>query len=207
MNIQSPHSIALINQLRTEKHIQKHLTQLAKCDTDSFEHSLRVGALAIDIAEQNNLSEKEISLVGTAGLLHDIGKCDIPKEILTKNGSLTASERKEIEKHSRYSFERLKEDVFATIRKIIIGHHEYSTTPYPRTASNSVTRFKKDQRSSLEDEAVPFLTQILAVADIFDALSNPRVYKKAYAKSQVREIMQSQFIGDKKLIEQALERY
>lgn len=207
MTLQSPQTNNLVLSLCNKKYIKKHLSQLEKCDGDSFLHSLRVGALAVDIAEQNNLSKKEISIVGIAGLLHDIGKCDIPKEILTKKGSLSPIERKEIEKHPRYSFERLKENAFATPKKVVIGHHEYSHTPYPRNASKSTSRVDKDVRTTKERERISFLTQILAVADIFDALSSGRVYKKAYAKRKVKQIMTTQFTGDKKLIEQALERY
>lgn len=194
MTLQSPQSNDLVSQLRTKKYLQEHLSALEEHDKDSLAHSIRVGALAMDIGKQNNLSKNDIKLLGIAGLLHDLGKCDIPKEILTKKSELTPDERKEIEKHSLYGFLRLKEKAFATIRKMVVAHHEYTHKPYPR----------KHQR---QDDALSFVTQILAVADMFDALVSERSYKKAFAKAEVREILLTEFTGEKKLVEQALERY
>ena len=203
MTLKSPQSNDLIGQLRNKKYLKKHLSLLEEHDKDSLEHSLRVGALAMDIGRQNNLSKRDITVLGAAGLLHDLGKCDIPKEILTKKSALTQDERKVIEKHPQYGFLRLKEKSFATIRKVVIGHHEYTPTPYPRKHR----RKEKQAMQMGRGASVSYVTQILAVADMFDALANRRSYKKAFAKAEVRKILLTQFTGEKKLIEQALERF
>ncbi|HCC05080.1 TPA: hypothetical protein DEP58_02120 [Patescibacteria group bacterium] len=203
MTLQSPLSNDLVGQLRNKKYLKKHLSQLEKHDVDSLAHSLRVGALAMDIGQQNHLSKKDIVLLGTAGLLHDLGKCDIPKKILTKKLALTRDERKEIEKHPQYGFLRLKEKTFAIARKVVVAHHEYTPTPYPRKS----LRRGKESTHIASGTNLPFITQILAVSDMFDALANQRSYKKAFAKTEVRQILRTQFTGEKKLIEQALERF
>jgi HD-GYP domain-containing protein (c-di-GMP phosphodiesterase class II) len=203
MTLKSPQSSDLISQLCHKKYLKKYLSTLKKCDRDSLEHSLRVGAIAIDIGQQNHLSKKDIVLLGTAGLLHDLGKCDIPKIILTKKSALTRDEREEIKKHPMYGFRRLKEKTFATTRKIVVAHHEFTPTPYPR----KLPRQEKKLKQTTSGASLSFITQILAVADMFDALANQRSYKKAFAKTKVRHILRTQFTGERKLIEQALERF
>ena len=203
MTLKSPQSNDLVGQLCNKKYLKKHLSQLEEHDSDSLAHSLRVGALAMDIGQQNHLSKKDIVLLGTAGLLHDLGKCDIPKKILTKKSALTRDERKEIEKHPQYGFLRLKEKPFAIARKVVVAHHEYSPTPYPR----KLPRQGKKSTQSISGSNLPFITQILAVSDMFDALANQRSYKKAFAKTEVQQILCTQFTGEQMLIEQALERF
>lgn len=203
MTLQSPQTNDLVGQLCHRKHLRKHLSILGECDRDSLEHSLRVGALAMDIGQQNQLSKKDIVLLGTAGLLHDLGKCDIPKEILTKKSALTPTERVEIEKHPTYGFRRLTEKTFATTRKVVVAHHEFTPTPYPR----KVARQEIKSTRATSGASLSFITQILAVADMLDALASPRSYKKAFAKTKVRNILRTQFTGEQKLIEQALERF
>ncbi|MEN7982153.1 MAG: HD domain-containing phosphohydrolase, partial [Nanoarchaeota archaeon] len=153
----------LLNLILNDKKIQEPLEELKNYHKETYEHSLRVGLICIKLGLKNNLSIEEIKLLGISGLLHDLGKLDIPKDILNKNSSLNEKERKIIEGHSEKGFERLKN--FKEIKEIVEHHHKHQKKSYPHETNG----IKKELCE---------IAQIIAVVDMFDALSNKRVYKE-----------------------------
>ncbi len=124
-------------------------------------------------SDQYNLSQAEISLISTASALHDIGKIAVDGDILNKPGRLTAEEFETIKTHSLVGAEMLRnlpayenEPLVKTAYEICRWHHErYDGRGYP---------------DGLKGDDIPISAQIVALADVYDALTSDRCYKKAY---------------------------
>jgi putative nucleotidyltransferase with HDIG domain len=177
--------VGLFNSILNEKKVQDLLKELEEYHKETYEHSLRVGFLSMFLGAKNNFSEENIKLVGYAGLFHDLGKLDIPKKILDKKSKLTNAERKKMEEHSEKGFLRLKD--FEKVKEIVIQHHKYQKNSYPKN-------YKIDEFGEL--------AQIVAIADMYDALSNQRTYKEALDNEEVKKILKKTFTGKKIYIEQ-----
>jgi len=128
-------------------------------------HSERVTALALEIGRHLGFPQDALDLLHRAGLLHDIGKIATPAEILDKPGRLTDEERRIICEHPKKG-ERILEPIedFAAIVPIAMQHHErYDGKGYP---------------NGLAGEQITVGARILAVADVFDAVTSERPYRK-----------------------------
>ena len=125
--------------------------------------------------------------------MHDIGKLDIPVDVLSKPAPLDPDERYLMDTHPREGFDRLEGIADERVRRIIVGHHEYQRSAYPR---------KGPRLHNLSS-----LTELVAVADLFDALASKRSYKPALEKDVIERIMREDFLGDPSLVERALARY
>lgn len=192
MNLKTKESTKLVDELTQKQYLRRHLDTLRSHHNETLEHSLRVGMLAADIGFENNLDRKDVEQLAIAGLLHDLGKCDISHDILDKNGPLNNKEREEINKHAKYGNDRIKQNFLGRVKKMVFGHHGHNVT-------GSYARRKKG--------SVPYLTDIVAVADVFDALSNERPYKRPFNKRRVKKILCREFPGNEMLVNQVLERY
>ncbi len=194
----------LIRTFSKEDRIKKYLKELQGHSSHTLTHSFRVALLCVDLGLENEFEEKEMRLLGYSGLLHDIGKVQIPLGVLNKASILTSFERELINNHSRLG----SQDVHGfgnDLREIIIGHHEYQRCSYPRKGERRlVGREEKDRRK--RDSLVESLTKILAASDPYDALRSERVYKSPKSKAETRRIMLNKYIGDSKYIEQLLSR-
>lgn len=140
-------------------------------DDSLYSHSLQVSKLATQLAITMDLSEDMIHKVCVAGLLHDIGKTDIPYNILYKVGSLTDEEFEVVKKHSVYGYNYLKvSGVDNDICNMVLRHHEKrSGQGYP---------------DGITDKSIA--EEIITVADIFSALAEKRTYHEALS---VREAL------------------
>jgi response regulator RpfG family c-di-GMP phosphodiesterase len=138
-------------------------------DSGTGEHIQRVGRLAMLLACRLGLSEAEADLIGRAALLHDVGKIAIPGEIHTKRGPLSAEEFARMTEHTKIGGRLLAGSRFAVLRKaeeIALSHHErWDGSGYP---------------NGLKEENIPLAGRIVAVADVFDALTHKRHYKNAW---------------------------
>lgn len=149
-------------------------------------HSIRVSDYAMIIGHHMSKIGYEIDLesLRISSILHDIGKINIPQDILTKEGKLTAEEYDTIKLHSQYGADLAKELGYPKhIVESILHHHErFDGRGYPKGTS---------------DEETPLHAKIIAIADTFDALTSNRSYRKAFsaeeAKAIVLESMGTQF--------------
>lgn len=138
-----------------------------------YDHSLDTARYAVQIGL---VFDKTMDLVelAKAGLLHDIGKLDIPLEIINKPGKLNDYERMIMETHSQKGFDRICQlGVEEQVKDTALHHHEkLSGKGYP----NGVME-------------ISLMTQIITVSDIFSALTELRSYKKPISSSKAFEIM------------------
>lgn len=137
-------------------------------------HSVQVAELSVKLARAIGFTEKELTLIEFAGLLHDIGKIAIPEMILQKKGHLTTEEWSIIKKHPGHSV-KIIEPVFnlKPIQDWILYHHErWDGEGYP---------FGK------EGKEIPIQSRILSVCDTFSAMIEDRPYRKGLAQEQVKK--------------------
>ncbi|MEK6886454.1 MAG: HD domain-containing phosphohydrolase [Nanoarchaeota archaeon] len=204
-----PETVNYLDTILKDRGVQRHLDSLKKHHQESYEHSYRVGLLSIDLGFANGLRQLEIVLLGYSGLLHDLGKRFISYDVLNKEGPLTDEEKKVMDGHPRLGFLELKETEHNDVTMILIGHHEFKTNGYPRNGKDRRTighipREQKDRRRT--DHRLRNLAEIVAAADMYDALSSPRAYKPSLPKEKVEEILRKQYLGNPAYIEQVLAR-
>ena len=134
-------------------------------DPYTKQHSARVTDYAVSIAKNIGCSQEELDVLNVSGNLHDIGKIGIPDNILLKPGSLTDDEYEIIKKHPSIGSNIIGHfGMWLDEQKIIKHHHErWDGNGYP---------------DRLKGKEIPFLSRILSVADVYDALTSDRSYRK-----------------------------
>jgi putative nucleotidyltransferase with HDIG domain len=160
---------------RPEKHtiylresIQALVQTLEARDHYTGQHCHRVTEIALRFARDLGLSLEELASVKTAGYLHDIGKVGISDGLLLKPGPLTMEERAIIEAHPMIGEKIVRPLGLRTQeRAIILHHHErWDGQGYPQ---------------GLAGEEIPFLCRLMALADVFDALTSDRPYRRQFS--------------------------
>jgi putative nucleotidyltransferase with HDIG domain len=160
------------------------LTALSKSieEKDSYTagHGEKVAEVAVKIAEKFGLPKKDVELLKTAGLLHDIGKIGIPEFIILKKGKLTDEEYNIMKEHPKKGFEILKQvnEFEDTVAKWVLYHHErWDGEGYPE---------------GLKGEEIPIQARILTLADVYHALTSDRPYRAALSKEETVKIIQKE---------------
>jgi PAS domain S-box-containing protein/putative nucleotidyltransferase with HDIG domain len=155
-------------------------------DDDTFQHTERVATTTAQIASELGLGAEQIVVMRKAAPLHDVGKIGIPDCILLKPGKLTAQEYEVMKTHAKIGAELLEgsgSPVLQMATVIAESHHErWDGAGYP---------------NGLAAEEIPLVGRIVAVADVFDALTHDRPYKSAWpteqAIAEIRRGARSQF--------------
>jgi putative two-component system response regulator len=138
-------------------------------DDETQEHAWRIGHICGLVARGLGLPDAEVELIRRAAPLHDIGKIGITDLILLKRGRLSDEEFEVIKTHTRIGSEILagsRSPMLRLAQRIALTHHErWDGRGYP---------------SGLAGKAIPLASRIVAVADVFDALTHERPYKDAW---------------------------
>jgi len=155
------------------------LTSLGKLrcrDEYTYTHCVNVSVLAMAFGDYLGLPQGELMGLGQAGLLHDLGKARIAESILNKPGRLTDEEFEAIRKHPLEGYFLVKEHQLGVklIRGMLEHHEKYDGRGYPR---------------GLSGEQIHPYARIIALADVFDALTSQRAYKKAMTTNQAMTLM------------------
>ena len=174
-------SDTIVNDVLKKDGVGLNLDELKVSDEYTFKHSVDVAAGSIILAKYLGLGADNIRDIGTAGVLHDIGKIMIPNEILNKNGKLTDKEFAVIKNHPVYGYQMLSKNqsIAEPIRRAVLFHHEkFCGGGYP---------------SGLKGNEIPLYARVLSVIDVFDALVTERPYHKAYSVADTLEIMYTMY--------------
>jgi putative nucleotidyltransferase with HDIG domain len=155
-------------------------------DQETYEHTERVARTAFLVAEQLGLPHPEASLLRQAAPLHDIGKLAVPDAILLKPAKLTPEEFEQVKRHTTHGAAILGGSTAAVLclgAEIALTHHEWwDGSGYPR---------------GLREEEIPISGRIVGLADVFDALTHERPYKRAWplkqALDEIRRLAGRQF--------------
>lgn len=139
-------------------------------------HNMRVALYALRLAEEMGRSAEELRAIAQGGVVHDVGKIKVPDAVLNKPGKLSPEERSMIERHPVWGYDMCKRlGFFADELSVIRSHHEkWDGTGYP---------------DRLAGERIPVLARITAVADVYDALTSSRSYRKAMSHDDAMAII------------------
>ncbi|MEA2460116.1 MAG: cyclic di-GMP phosphodiesterase [Actinomycetota bacterium] len=147
-------------------------------DDETARHIRRMSQYCALLAKCAGIADKEIELLQTASEMHDVGKIGIPDNILLKPGRLDPEERAIIEQHPDIGNRILgdsRSELLEVAATIALSHHErIDGKGYPE---------------GLGGEEIPFVARIASIADVFDALTTDRVYRKAFDLTKALEIM------------------
>jgi methanogenic corrinoid protein MtbC1 len=150
-------------------------------DEDTGAHIERIGRFSVLLAEHIGMDAEFCERLRHAAPLHDVGKVAIPDAILLKPGPLTPEERAIVETHAEEGHRLVRgssSSILDMAATIALSHQEkWDGTGYPR---------------GLKGEAIPIEGRIVAVADVFDALTSDRVYRKAFSVEDAIQMMREQ---------------
>lgn len=143
----------------------------------TYKHSVNVAVLSVLIGISIGLKKQNLKELSVAGLLHDVGKLNIPLEVIDKRGSLTEEEYEMVKKHSQLGFEKLKGNVNISSKTkmgVYMHHENINGTGYPL---------------GLQGDQIYMFAKIIHIADVYDAITNDRPYKKAQAPQKALEFL------------------
>lgn len=157
--------------------VNTSLNDIRTYDNYTYVHSLDTCIMATFLGLSNGFNEKELKELAIGAILHDIGKVKIDNKIITKCGALTDEEFLEIRRHPIYGEEILSKNVRISDNaiKAVIQHHErIDGRGYPY---------------KLVDKEISKFGKIVCICDVYDAVSNDRVYRKKFSPNEAYELI------------------
>ena len=157
-------NISLVSPKQTTLDVFDMLHNMRQVNDSTYAHSLNVAIISRIIGKWLHFSNEELDTLTLAGLLHDIGKTKIPDEVLNKDGKLTDEEFQMIRNHPKYGYDILKsQPLNSHIKKAALMHHERCDgSGYPM---------------GLTMEEIDDYALIIAIADVYDAMTAARSYR------------------------------
>lgn len=169
----------ITKELSENGEISLNLISLRTSSDYTYKHSLNVAVLSVITGMGIGLKRSMLKELSAAGLLHDIGKVNIPPEILDKEGPLSEEEFEVIKKHSEYGYQKIKDNVLITskIKMGVYSHHEnINGTGYPL---------------GLVGRQIYMFAKIIHISDVYDALISERTYKHAHSPIEAIEFLKA----------------
>ncbi len=165
----------IIDEISGNEDIMVNMMDLKVASEYTFYHSVNVCVLSLVLGVALKLKKEDLYLLGTASLLHDVGKIYTPNEILDKPAKLTYDEFEIIKQHSQNGYRYVKENLYINT-KVYVGiqqHHEkYDGTGYPL---------------NIKGKQISLFGRIISIADVYDALVSDRPYRKGILPSEAIE--------------------
>lgn len=167
---------SILEEIRAHEELVIPIVQLKRHDDYTFTHSLNVAIVSLFIGTFMGLTQEELTRLGLGALLHDLGKLKVPQELLRKPASLTEAERRIIERHPVAAKLLLDEQgVEDPVKLTAFEHHErLDGSGYPLHLSSS---------------GIHLFARIVAVADVYEALTSQRPYRRALPLPEVVEYL------------------
>lgn len=175
-------SHSLLDGLKTKSSLFNYLYNLRTTDDYTYTHSINVSLLCNIFGNWLKMPQDQIEELTTAGLLHDIGKIKVDQSILNKPGKLTPQEFEKIKKHCKLGYDIIKDqNISDNIKYGVLMHHEkINGTGYPL---------------GLTDKGINDFGKIIAIVDIYDAMTSNRSYHKKFSPFKVIQIFEQDSFG------------
>lgn len=157
-----------------------HIYDLKKFDEYTYHHSLSVAVLSIATGLEMGMDLRQLVRLSRSAVLHDIGKMSIPVEILNKRSALTPNEFEIMKDHAKYSFMNLKTQAYGNTElwtSVMFHHEKVDGTGYPK---------------GLQKDEIPLFSRIIAVGDMYDAVTSYRPYRDPMTPSEAYELIMSE---------------
>lgn len=169
----------ILSQTRNSLHLLDMLQCLRGFDDMTYMHSMNVALICNVIGGWLNLPKDELNVLVVSGLLHDIGKLRIPPEIISKPGKLTDEEFEIIRSHPKLGYDILQpKDLDERVKQAALQHHErMNGSGYPK---------------KLPGTEINSFSSIVAIADVYDAMTSNRVYRKGICPFKVIGILEQE---------------
>jgi putative nucleotidyltransferase with HDIG domain len=165
--------------IKTNPSALVNLLDIKSHDDYTFCHSVNVAIISLSLAKKMGYPEDEVQIIGLGGLLHDIGKIAVPASLINKTTVLSEEEKRIMKSHPSHSY-RIMNQIAGLDRRIVkmaYEHHErYDGNGYPRGVAGDV----------LHDHSV-----IVALADVYDALTTVRSYKPAFSPEESIQVIET----------------
>lgn len=164
-----------INEICSRRDLSIDINSLNLHDDISFNHTLNVTVLSIAIGKELGLKKPALMSVAAAAILHDIGDSQIPEDILNKPGKLTDEEFEIIKKHPKFGYELISDTEFLSERTklgVLYHHERFDGNGYP---------------DGLSGRKIPLIARIIAVADVYSALTASRPYRLPFNPAEAIE--------------------
>jgi len=155
----------MVDSVGANENVMHVLVSLKEYDDYTFTHSLNLAALSVLLGDSLDMDQKSLEVLGMAGILHDVGKCLLPRDLVVKPGPLTREEFERMKEHPALGFAHLSSQggIPEKVLRCVLEHHErMDGTGYPR---------------GLSGDAVDPMSSIVSVVDVYDALTSDRVYR------------------------------
>lgn len=176
---------SIIDEISQNHNVAVNLTDIRTYDGYTFGHSVNVCVLSVIMGLRHGLNELSLKELAMGAILHDVGKTQIPDEIITKAGPLSDAEMQEVKKHPVYGFDILRQhkELSRRVCHVALQHHERPNGKgYPR---------------ELGGADISLLGRIVGVADAYDAMTSERVYRPGMSPAEalgvVRQLTNIQF--------------
>ncbi|MDL2289639.1 HD-GYP domain-containing protein [Clostridia bacterium OttesenSCG-928-F22] len=169
----------IVDDIFRKRNIMVNVVDIRAYDDYTLSHSINVSVLSIIIGTVLGMSRSTLNELAMSALVHDIGKIFINKKLVSKADKLTFDEFEELKKHSHLGYDYLLPNALFSedVKQGVLMHHEkFDGTGYPHGAKG---------------EEIPLFARIISVADVYDALTSDRPYRRALLPSDAMEYIMS----------------